>query len=74
MLGFAWILLLVLKLAGVIGWPWWLVLLPLWLPAAPLVPLAAIMLMSAGADKLSNRLARWRIWRRHAHDNPELWW
>jgi hypothetical protein len=47
-LGCAWIPLLVLKLAGVIGWSWWLVLLPLWLPAAIVLPFAAVMLMSAG--------------------------
>jgi hypothetical protein len=73
-LGCVWIpLLLALKLTGVIGWSWWLVLLPLWLPLAIVLPFAAVILMSAGTDKLSERLARWRIRRRHVNDNPELW-
>ena len=28
------IVFVVLKLAGVVGWPWWLVLVPLWVPLA----------------------------------------
>jgi len=72
-LGFALIPLLVLKLSGVIGWSWWLVLLPVWLPTAIALPFAAVILMSAGTDRLSEPLARWQIRRRHANDNPGLW-
>jgi hypothetical protein len=72
-LGFVWIALPVLKLTGVIDWSWWLVLLPFWLPLAIVFPFAAVILMSAGTDKLSERLARWRVRRRHVNDNPELW-
>jgi hypothetical protein len=72
-LGFALIPLLVLKLSGVIGWSWWLVLLPVWLPTAIALPFAAVILMSAGTDRLSEPLARWQIRRRHVNDNPRLW-
>jgi hypothetical protein len=72
--GCAWISLLVLKLIGVIGWSWWLILLPLWLPAAIVLPFVAVMLMSAGTDRLSVRLAHWRIRHKHMNDDPELWW
>lgn len=33
-----------LKLAGIIGWPWWAVLLPLW---GPLALVAALVLVIA---------------------------
>jgi hypothetical protein len=29
MLGFLWVLLVILKLAGVISWSWWIVMFPL---------------------------------------------
>jgi hypothetical protein len=72
-LGFAAVPLLVLKLTGVIGWSWWLVLLPLWLPAAVALPFAAVFLMSAGTDRLGELLVRWRIRRKYRHDSPDLW-
>lgn len=70
---FVLVVLLVLKLAGVIGWSWWLVLLPLWCPAVIALPFVVVFLMSAGTDRLSEWMVRWRIRRRHAGDNPELW-
>jgi hypothetical protein len=72
-LTFAWIVLLALKLVGVIRWSWWLVFVPFWGPVLIAVPFAAVVLMSLGTGRLSERLARWRIRRRHAADNPELW-
>jgi hypothetical protein len=70
---FVWIGLLALKLAGVIQWSWWLVFVPFWGPVLIAVPFAAVVLMSLGTSRLSEGLARWRIRRRHAADNPELW-
>ena len=66
-------LLLVLKLTRVIGWSWWLVLLPLWLPLVIAFPFVLYFFVSAGTDRLSDWMVRWRIRRRHAGDNPELW-
>ena len=67
------VVLLVLKLTGVTGWSWWLVLLPLWCPVVIVLLFVAYFLVSAGTDRLSERMAEWRIRRRHAGDNPELW-
>jgi len=42
-------LLIILKLAGGIGWSWWWVLVPLWIPVAALLAfLAAFAVMAAG--------------------------
>jgi hypothetical protein len=65
--------LLVLKLTGVIAWSWWLVLLPLWCPVVIALPFFVVFLMSAATDRLNEQMVRWRIRRRHAGDNPELW-
>ena len=65
--------LLVLKLTNVIGWSWWVVLLPLWLPLAIALPFVLYFFVSAGTGRLSESMVRWRIRRRHAGDNPELW-
>ena len=70
---FVLIVLLVLKLTGVIGWSWWLVLLPLWCPVVIALLFVAVFFMSAGTDRLSEWMVRWRIRRRHVGDNPELW-
>jgi hypothetical protein len=67
------IVLLALKLTGVIGWSWWLVLLPLWCPVAIALPFVLVFLMFAGTDQFNEWMVRWRIRRRHAGDNPELW-
>jgi hypothetical protein len=67
------IVMLVLKLAGVIGWSWWVVLFPLWIPAAILLPFVLYYFWSAGIDRLSEWAAECRIRRRHAGDRPELW-
>lgn len=37
------ILFIGLKLTGFIGWPWWVVLSPLWLPIAIAVGLALVI-------------------------------
>ncbi len=55
------------------GWSWWLVLLPLWCPVVIALLFVVVFLMSAGTDRLSEWMVRWRIRRRHAGDNPELW-
>ena len=65
--------LLVLKLIGVIGWSWWLVLLPVWCPAVIVLLFVVYFVVSAGTDRLSEWMVYWRIRRRHAGDNPELW-
>lgn len=70
---FVLIVLLVLKLTGVIGWSWWLVLLPLWCPAIIVLLFGVYFLVSEGTDQLSEWMVRWRIRRRHVGDNPELW-
>ena len=42
-----------LKLAGVIGWPWWEVLLPVWFGLAALFLFASYTLTALLADRLS---------------------
>lgn len=44
-LGLLTIAFIVLKLTGVIGWSWWLVLLPLWGPAALVLAILIIALV-----------------------------
>lgn len=44
-LGMLGILFIGLKIAGIIDWPWYLVLAPLWIPAAIAVALAVILFM-----------------------------
>jgi membrane-bound ClpP family serine protease len=41
----------VLKLTGVIGWSWWLVLLPFWGPAAVLIAVGLVIGVIAGVVK-----------------------
>lgn len=43
-LGLLTITFIVLKITGVIGWSWWLVLLPLWGPAALVLAILIIVL------------------------------
>ena len=45
-LGLLTVAFIVLKLTGVIGWSWWLVLLPLWGPAALVVAVLIIVLVA----------------------------
>lgn len=40
------IVFIVLKLAGVVDWPWWVVLCPLWVPLALLLLLIMVVLVS----------------------------
>jgi hypothetical protein len=63
------LLMLALKLAGVIAWSWWLVLFPLWVPVAIVLPFFLYYFWSTGIDRLNERMAEWRIRRRHA-DGP----
>ena len=41
------ILFIALKLCGVIGWSWWWVLSPLWLPTAIVLAIIAIIFLCA---------------------------
>lgn len=43
LLFFMFIIFLILKLAGVIGWSWWLVTLPLWIIPAISIVIYAVM-------------------------------
>lgn len=54
--------LLVLKLTGVIGWSWWLVLAPVWLPIALLVLglLTLYCLVMIGGRKKNVRRDLWQ--------------
>jgi hypothetical protein len=47
---FGWLALIfiTLKLCGVITWPWWIILAPLWGPVAFVLALAVILLVVAG--------------------------
>lgn len=51
------IILIALKLAGVIGWSWWVVTAPLWLPWA----MAAILLAGVALCGFGLLLALW-VW------------
>ncbi|KKN89645.1 hypothetical protein LCGC14_0234910 [marine sediment metagenome] len=42
------ILFIILKLCGVIGWSWWWVVSPLWLPVAAVLAIALIGLVIVG--------------------------
>ena len=46
---FAFIMLLALKLAGVIGWSWWLVTLPLW--GQVVIPFLWLFLLLGGGAR-----------------------
>ncbi|HZR48366.1 MAG TPA: hypothetical protein VFB06_02500 [Streptosporangiaceae bacterium] len=59
-------LLVALKLAGVIGWPWWEVLLPVWFGLAALFLAASYALTSL----LIDRLADYRAARRDLDPRP----
>ena len=39
------LLLIALKLIGVIGWPWWLVLAPMWVPTLTLILIIVIYIL-----------------------------
>ncbi len=41
-----------LKLGGIIGWSWWLVLLPLWGPLAVVFAIITICVLLAGVSAL----------------------
>jgi catechol 2,3-dioxygenase-like lactoylglutathione lyase family enzyme len=53
---FAFITLLALKLAGVIGWSWWLVTLPLW--GQVVIPFVWLGLLLGGAGHRSQAYIR----------------
>ena len=57
--GFALPALIALKLAGVIGWSWWWVLVPLWVAMPGAVLLGLLFLYGA-----VTKLAEWWHWRR----------
>lgn len=42
------IVFLVLKLCGVIGWSWWWVCAPLWIPTALIISVATICILFLG--------------------------
>ena len=46
------IVFLVLKLCGVIGWSWWWVTSPLWIPLALIVMLFVVLLIIKGVATL----------------------
>lgn len=49
LLGILAIVLIILKFAGVILWPWWIVLIPVWLCLALLVIVAAVFALGVWA-------------------------
>ncbi len=49
------IVFLVLKLTGVIGWSWWWVTAPLWIPAAFLLAVSAFRLLMYFVTRPSKR-------------------
>jgi hypothetical protein len=53
----AWFTVIGLKLAGVIGWSWWWILLPVWVGLAPVILVAGALL---GLFACSRAL-RWRM-------------
>jgi hypothetical protein len=59
LLGMAYVALIALKLAGVIGWSWWLVLLPLLIQLSVLF-VVGLLFVYLGLTKL----AEWWHWRR----------
>lgn len=54
------ILFIALKLTGVIGWSWWWVLAPIWIPAAVVLAFIAVILLFVSAGNRS--ITRKRGW------------
>lgn len=46
-LGALFLVLLVLKLTGIIGWSWWLVTAPLWAPVDVILVIAAVIFVTS---------------------------
>lgn len=62
------VVLVALRLAGVIGWPWWEVLLPVWFGLAALFLAASYALTSLLIERLADhRAARRDVERRPSH-------
>lgn len=49
------LVLLVLKLAGIIDWSWWLVTAPLWAPVAIVLVIAAVIFVTSYMFEKENK-------------------
>jgi len=66
-------MLIGLRSAGVIKWPWGLVLLPLWLYLGMLVLLAGLVITAKIAEPLPERMYRRRLQRFRDGRKPSPW-
>jgi len=72
-LGLLFLVFLVLKLAGAIGWSWWWVTSPLWLPAAlSLAALIVMAVMGVSLYKIVTGVLRRQNARARARRNPDF--
>ena len=62
-MGVALVTLIALKLAGVIDWSWWWVLVPLWLQV-PGIAILVLLVTYSATNVAVTKLADWWRWRR----------